>query len=273
MDGQENIMENMNYTHDFKSKKDFFKILTLFILIMSIFMIFKIVGVYKEIGFIGQNKVNTMSFSGQGEVFAVADIAVFNFSVTEKASTITKAQEMSAEKINAILAYLKSQNIKEKDIKTINYNVYPRYEWANKHCTPWSCPKGERTIVGYEVSQSITVKVRDTDKAGIILSGVGKLGATNISGLNFSVSDVASLKRDARKLAISDAKNKAKELSQDLGVNLVRIVSFNESGVYPMYRADAVYETKAMGGVAETPKIPLGKNKITSNITITYQIK
>lgn len=268
-------MENMNHPHDIKGKHNFFKVLAILVLITSIFMVFKTIGAYKENAFIGQDTVNTISFSGKGEVFATADIATFNFSVTEEAATTAKAQEMSAEKINKALTYLKDQGIEDKDIKTNNYNVYPRYEWRDTTIGGRWVQNGERVLVGYEVSQSVTVKVREIDNAGTLLSGIGEIGVNNISGLTFSIDDEDALNREARKLAIEDAQAKAEQLASDLGVKLVRIVNFNEAGV-PQYYNDMMYksESAAMGtGGAIAPEIPLGENTITSNITITYQIK
>ncbi len=266
-----------------KSKDDVFKILTIFLIITSIFMVFKTIGEFKSNKYIGQTGLNTMSFSGEGEVFSVADIASFNFSVTEEASTPNEAQELSAEKINEALTYLEKQGVEEKDIKITNYSVYPRYEYRTEQvrCFDGYCPPSgnKRVLIGYVASQSISVKVRDTEKAGEILSGVGEIEVTNVTGLTFSIDDEDELKRDARKLAIEDAKEKAERLAKDLGVDLVRIVNFNESGAYPMY-ARATFDTVEMqafgkGGseMITSPELPLGENKITSNITITYEIQ
>jgi len=254
-----------------------FKVLSIFLVIASVWGILQAVSTYKENRYIGTNEIgSTISFSGEGEVFAVADIASFSFSVQAEAETATKAQTESATKINVILKYLDEQGIKEKDIKTTNYNVYPKYEWTKQPCSGYYCPpSGERELVGYEASQTITVKVRDTEKAGTILSGVGELGTTNISGLNFTIDDEDKLKREARQLAIKDAKTKAKELARDLDVDLVRIVSFSESGYRPYYAKglEMAMMDSGMGGGEIVPEIPMGENKISSSITIIYEIR
>jgi len=265
-----------------KAGKEVLQILTLLILITSIFMVFKTVVEYKSIKYVGQTNPTTMSFSGEGEVFAVADVASFSFSVTEEAKTPKEAQKLSAIKINAAITYLKDQGIEEKDIKTTNYSVYPRYEWRDEQirCITVPCPPSgnKRFLIGYEASQSISVKIRNTEKAGEVLLGVGEIGVTDVSGLNFSIDDEDALIREARKLAIEDAKEKAGILSKDLGVKLVRIVNFNESGAYPMYARASFDEVSTFGketgiGGGISPELPLGENKITSNITITYEIR
>ena len=126
-------------------------------------------------------------------------------------------------------------------------------------------------LKGYQVSQSVTVKVRDIGRAGELLSGVGKNGATNVGGLMFSIDDEDAVRGEARTKAIADAKAKAKELGKELGVSLVRIVSFSENG---NYSGPIMYATSmGKGGGEGSPEIPAGQNDIVSNVTVTYEIR
>jgi uncharacterized protein len=252
------------------------KMLVLVLLVLAIFLVFKTLNTIKEYRFIGGgvSATNTISVSGEGEVFAVADIAEFSFSVVEEKDTVTEAQEVAAQKINVILGFLKDSEIKDNDIKTTNYNVYPRYDFIRKACSGGFCPPGERVLKGFEVSQNISVKVRDTKTAGAILAGIGERGATNISSLNFTIDDEEDLQEEARKSAIEDARKKAKQLAKDLDVKLVRVVNFSESGGSPRFKTFAVAEMATLDAVGGgIPEIPVGENKITSNVNITYEIR
>jgi uncharacterized protein YggE len=127
---------------------------------------------------------------------------------------------------------------------------------------------------GFEVSQMITVKVRDTAKAGDLISQVGTLGATNISGLQFTVDDEGAIKAEARALAIADAKEKADQLSKDLGVRIVRMTGFweDQGGMYPMPAMDYAVGSMAR---AETKvaDMPTGENQTRVTVSITYEVK
>lgn len=230
---------------------------------------------YRYIG-AGTSASNTISVSGQGEAFAVPDIATFTVGVTEEAETVEEAQTAATEKINNIIDALEEEGIEERDIQTTNYNVYPRYEYQQNTAEPgFRPPEGQRVLVGFEVSQSLRVKVRDTESAGQILSRVGSLGATNVSGLSFTIDDEDAIKREAREKAITDAKEKAQQLADDLEVGLVRIVGFNESGggyPEPMYRA-TLDSAVGMGGAESAPQLPTGENKVTSNVNLVYEIR
>lgn len=216
----------------------------------------------------------TISVTGEGEILAIPDIGTFTFSVNAQAATAPEAQQLSGTKINEILAYLKEQGIEEKDIKTENYNLFPRYRYEEKVCQFGSfCPPGEQIPDGFEVTQSVVVKVRDTAKAGNLIAGVGERGATDIGGLSFTIDDADALKVDAREKAITDAKAKADVLAAQLGVKITRLVSYSEnSDEYMPYvktmemSADAA---SAFGGA----ELPVGEESTKVRVQVTYEVE
>ena len=219
----------------------------------------------------------TISVAGEGEMTAVPDIGEFSFSVTSKGENANTAQEGSAEKVNAILAFLEENEVEEKDIKTENYNLYPKYRYEQKTCIAGQfCPR-EQVEDGFEVTQTVRVKVRDIDESGTLISGVGDLGATNISSLQFTIDDTDNLKEEARALAIADAKEKAKVLAEDLGVRLVKIVGYHENNrtSYPQaYGGVMMAKAEEMDmAYDESASLPAGENTIKSVVNITYQVK
>ena len=253
--------------------------------VLALFLFILALSALKEYRYIGAGlaAANTISVNGEGEVFAVPDIATFSVTVQEEAKEVQDAQEVATEKGNGIIAYLKEQGIEEKDIKTTDYSVYPQYDYTREVCPtsspdgfPTPCVSGKQVLRGYQVSQTLTVKVRDTEKAGALLAGVGELGATNVSGLSFTVDDDDALRAEARGKAIEDARVKAAELAKQLGVRLVRVIGFTESeGGYPPqpYAYGRGGDMAVMESKAVAPELPVGENKITSNVNVTYEIR
>jgi len=247
--------------------------------LLAAFLLVQTINAVKEFRFIGGGVPvsNVISVNGEGEVFAVPDIATFSFSVIEERDTANAAQDAAAAKINRVLEFVRGEGVEEEDIKTTSFNLYPRYEFkrkvsVNENLLP---PERERVLVGFEVNQTVVVKVRDTKKAGALIAGVGELGVSNISGLQFTIDDEEDLMREARSLAIEDAKQKAHELAKDLGVSLMRVVSFSEYGS-PIYaqRFDVAESAIALGvGGGAVPELPTGENRIVSTVTITYEIR
>ncbi len=216
----------------------------------------------------------TISVTGEGEINAVPDIGQFSFSIMAEGTDATTAQKDSGEKINTILAYLKEQGIEEKDIKTEYYNLSPKYRYEQKPCDVNRYCPGEQIMDGFEVSQSIRVKVRDLSKAGDLIAAVGDRGATNISSLSFTIDDTDVLKEQARAKAIDDAKTEAVVLARDLGVRLVRMVGYyaDENVPIPYYGMGGDM-TKAESASFNSPQIPAGENTTTSRVTITYEVR
>jgi len=225
--------------------------------------------------------INTITVQAEGEVLAKPDIAIFSFSITEEGPTVGEAQKKSTQKTNTAIDLIKKGGVAEKDIKTSSYNINPKYEYYQTAmiypCTRDYCPPvpvKNPKIVGYEVSQTIEVKIRKIENAGELLSVVGGVGASNVSGLSFSIDDEEKVKNEAREKAIKSAREKAKALANDLDVRLVRITNFTEGTNYPIYYArDMNQAVKNEVTAAGAPQIPAGENQIISNVTITYEIR
>lgn len=226
----------------------------------------------------GVSATNTISVDGTGEVFAAPDIANISFTIREDAKKVADAQDKATKKTKAALESVRKLGVADKDIKTQNYSSYPKYEWQESSivCVTVPCPyrPGKQVIVGYEVSQTVTIKVRDLEKVNSLVDVLGNAGVTEMQGPNFAIDNEDALKAEARKIAIKKAREKAEVLADDLGVTLVRVVSFSEGGNYPIYtRTMSASMEKGMGGDAMSPELPQGENKITSNVTVTYEIR
>lgn len=259
-----------------------FRVASLAVLgLLALYLFVLVISEFKSMRYIGSgvSASNTITVSGEGEVSAVPDTATFSVTIQEKAKTVEAAQEVATEKSNDIVAYLEGEGIEEKDIQTADYSVYPEYEYETRVCSANEyCVPGRQNLVGYQVSQTITVKVRDTDQAGELLTGVGSLGASQVSGLSFTIDDEEALQNVARDEAIAKAKEKADALARSLGVKVVRVVGFSEDGYYPPMpyaygRGGATMDMAVAQEAKMAPALPTGENKIYSNVTITYEIR
>ncbi|OGM99843.1 MAG: hypothetical protein A3B91_03065 [Candidatus Yanofskybacteria bacterium RIFCSPHIGHO2_02_FULL_41_29] len=238
---------------------------------------------------------NTISFTGEGKVFAVPDIAAISFSILTEAITSKKAQDDNSVKSKKVVDFLKSQGIEDKDIKTSGYNVYPQYGNYPRPCplpaqemmmeppsgtTPSSYPciiDNIQKISGYQVNQSFEVKIRDLEKISAVLDGLVTAGANQVNHLGFKIDDEEKIKEQAREMAIKNAKERASTLKKQIGIRLGKIVNYYEGGGYPMYMKayDLARPESGGGGMGggPVPAIPAGENEVVVTVTITYQIK
>lgn len=258
-------------------KSKLVKVLVVLGVLLSVYFIAKIIGEVKGYRFIGGGATaySTISFEGKGEVSASPDMATISFTIREESKEVKDAQTKVATKESAVLEFLEKSGVEKKNIKTESYNTYPKYDYGVPCYSGMvrPCREGTPKIIGYEVSEYVTVKVLDLEKVGEVVSGIGSLNVSEISGPNFSVQKEEELKAEARKMAIDDAKAKAKVLSKDLGVRLVRVINFSENGSYPMMYGKAMMYDMPESSRVVTPTLPSGENKIISNIVITYEIR
>ncbi len=219
-----------------------------------------------------QYPTRTFSVEGVGDIDTTPDVAKFSVSVvTEGGRNVAEVQRLNAEKMNKINAYLKEQGIDKKDLKTAQYNVTPRYDYPN--CVS-GVPCPAPTISGYTLSQTLDVKVRDTEKLGDLLSGVVDKGANNVSDVRFVIDDDEEAKAEARAEAIEKANKKAKAIAKASGFRVGKLVSIYESNYLPQ---DGGY---GMGGAAEMnmvkssvpPTIEPGTQSTKVQVSLTYEI-
>ncbi len=221
----------------------------------------------KEGRYIGQESQfkNTISVSGQGKVVGKPDIGQVSLSVISQATTVAAAQKSNTEKMDKVTKAIKDLGIKEEDLKTASYTIMPRYQYS----------AGRSDIIGYEVSQSLEVKIRELTKVGEILGKAAEAGANQVGSLNFTFDDPEKLKSEARQEAIDNAKAKAKDLAKALGVTLGKVSSFSESssdGSIPVPMYSSAKEGYGIGGGGAAPDIQTGQNEVQVNVSIAYEI-
>ncbi len=208
-------------------------------------------------------KKTTFDVNGEGKVTAIPNIAEINLGLQINKATVEAAQKEANEKINNITAELKKLGLEGKDIKTINYSLYPEYDY-----------RAGQKIVGYNVNITLRVKVKDFDKINQVIDTATSLGANQIGNLSFTIDDerLEELKMEARKQAIEKAKDKAKEIANAAGLRLGRIVNISESTPSDSSPIPLLREA-GIGGIEEDSKTEIqpGESEITISIVLSYE--
>ncbi|BFD25001.1 MAG: SIMPL domain-containing protein [Candidatus Parcubacteria bacterium] len=206
--------------------------------------------------------------SAEETIYAPADIANLEVGVRSGIKPSPQAATTeSNDKTNDIIAELGNLGIEQKDIKTTNYRLSPEYNWTQD--------RGQE-LIGYEVSQTLTIKVRDLEKIGTIISQTTEKGANQIGNISFTIDDDESLKSQARAGAITKAQNKAKEIAAQSGLKLGGLVNVEEGGyseiITPSFAMMDSAKTMNEAAVS-TPNIQTGENEVTVSVTLTYKVK
>lgn len=207
----------------------------------------------------------TISVDGTGRSEIKPDIASITFSVESRAKTLDTTQNENSEAMNALIEKIKALGIDKKDIQTSNYNAY-----EEKKYDPETGTYGN--TIGWVVSQSVELTIRDLEKVSSVLETAGQNGATNIYGPNFAVEDDQKALDEARLQAIKDAQARAQTIADQLGVKLGNTASYREwkEGGGVIYYDTS---TKEAGVPSSAPTIEEGQEKIVLNVSISYTIK
>ncbi len=214
------------------------------------------------------NNQDRFSITGSGTVYAKADIANLEVGLrTGAKKTAAEATADSSNKMNEIIGELKKLDINEKDIKTTSYNLNPVYNWTDQ---------AGQQLIGYEVVQNLTLKIRDLTKIGDVIAKTTEKGANQIGNINFTIDDEYALKNQARELAIQKAKEKAELIAKQSGMKLGEIKSVYESSepMMPIAYSNAKMDLRAGSGESVVaPNIQTGQNEIKVEVTLIYEVK
>ncbi len=175
----------------------------------------------------GEVSPPVISIVGVGNVSARPDMAVVSTGVVSEAKTARAALSANTTAMTSIVEWLKQNGIGERDIQTSGFAIQPRYSY------PAQQDNGERPlprIVGYSVSNQVTIRVRDIAKLGDILDQVVTEGSNRINDVSFTFSEPEKLLDTARANAMADAIRKAKIYTDAAGIGVGRVTSISEAG-------------------------------------------
>jgi len=267
-------MEAQYFESQPKNENVLIKILTIVGIVLMLALILYIFvamqNTMKSTKYIGTSgNENTIMISETGTVYSVPTVAQVTFTVLTTDVTINDAIRKNSEKVGKIVSFLKVQNVNDEDMKTIDYSVYPKYEWMTKGVDINTYPYGKRAIVGYEAVESIEVKIRNQEQLGRDIQGAIDYGASQVGNLQFIVDNEEDLKKQARELAIKKAGEKAQEIASKLGVQVGDVLSFTESYYSPL----ASLNQRATSGIGNNMEIVVGEQKVEVTVNVSYEIK
>jgi uncharacterized protein YggE len=214
---------------------------------------------------------NTITVTGEGTATAIPDTATVSFGATATATDVAAAQAKVTSTINDALASVKASGIAAADITTDSFNVSPHY--TSPVCPPGiMCPNTNSTITGYDVSENVTVKIRDTTKVSAVLDGLAKANVSNVNGPNFVIDDTQTVEAQARAQAIQKAQTDAQNLASQLHVRLGKIVSYSDNSSNGGVVQPMMATASAVSVGSSAPSVPVGQNTYTKDVSVTYEI-
>lgn len=215
---------------------------------------------------ITSNQQTGIWVTGEGKVTVTPDLAIIPVGIQAQAQSVAEAQAQANEAMNKVMAVLTTNGIAEEDIQTQYFNI--------QQLTRWNYDKEELVIYGYQVTNMVTVKIRDMAKPGTIIDAVSAAGGDliRINSIQFTVEDPTNYYDEAREKAVANAEDAAKQLADLTGVKLGKPIYISVSGVYspqtPIYRDDKISPEAG----SSTP-ISAGELEISLTVQVTYAIR
>lgn len=205
-----------------------------------------------------------ITVSGEGKVSVVPDTATLNLGVEAEDTTVTAAQNQAATAMEMVMEALTENGVAEEDIQIQYFNIY--------RVTRWDDETWQEIVIGYRVTNTVSVKLRDMDSIASVIDAVVDAGGdlTRVNGISFSVEDPSIYYEEARVEAMADAQARAEALAELGKVKLGKPIHISENS----YQPGPIYYSGARVDEAmesETPISP-GETEITLTVQVTYDI-
>lgn len=203
--------------------------------------------------------------SGEGEASAAPDLALLSLSVMREAKTARAALDAGNDAMAAVIAAMKSAGIEDRDLQTGGLQINPRYNFTNR-------PDGsqEAELVAYQVTNTLTVRIRNIDKTGELLDKAVSLGVNQGGGISFSNEDPSKTLTEARKKAVADAMTKAKTLAEAAGVSVGRVLEIVDQNMAPM---PMPMSAKSFDSARAAVPVEAGENAYKVQVNVTFELK
>ena len=216
----------------------------------------------------GEPSPAVVSVTGTGAVTAVPNMALVTVGVTSQESGAAGAVAANNRSMAALNKALDAFDIAERDRRSSGFSVQPRYDHRRN-------PGGMPEIIGYTVSNRVTIRIRDLDSVGDVLGAVIDSGGNTIDSLQFGNEDVDELLDEARQLAIKNARHKAELYAAAASVKVGRVISIAEGGAAAVPRPQLRGEAARIAMSADLSPVPIaaGENEFKATINVVYELE
>jgi uncharacterized protein YggE len=225
----------------------------------------------------GSQLPNHIDVYGEAKRSVQPDLMTISFSVRTLNATAKASQEENAARMSSVKDALKGAGVKDADIETVSYDIYPEY------ASEWLCPGGaafcddktrtyNQTLSGYRTIHSVSANIYNISSGGAITDLIISSGAETIDSMQFSLKDST---RNSVELALLQnaseaAKAKAENIAAGIGATLGRPLSASSGYYYyPTYQANYNRASIDAASAQATPISP-GQVDVYASVSVSY---
>ncbi|HEX3070837.1 MAG TPA: SIMPL domain-containing protein [Thermoanaerobaculia bacterium] len=212
--------------------------------------------------------VDTISVTGTGHVSLTPDRYSFTATVQTMAPTVEEAVNDNNQKVAAAIAALKAAGAKAEEIQTSNFSIYPQQDYSQQQ--QGKPPR----VIGYQVSNSVTVTRKQASDAGRLLQAAISAGVNQTSGLSFSVSDPSRGRDDGLRAAFAEARAKASLFATAAGRTLGPAIAISEMGAtQPQPRPMMARNVMAAQAVSAEVPVESGSTELSFTVSVVFAMR
>lgn len=206
----------------------------------------------------------TINVSGEGRVSLPPDVVMMDLGVSVRDEGLGAAQSQAADQMRSVIDALRASGVAENDIQTSNYSIYAERDYNQP----------EQPLIGYTVSQTVVAKVRELDNAGSVIEAAVEAGANQVNNVWFALENPEEAVRQARELAVKNARAKAEELARLTNSTLGPVQTISEGySPAPMPVEYRAYDTAESAAGAAAPPINPGQTEVVLTVNVAYAIQ
>ena len=222
----------------------------------------------------GNNQRDIVSVSGTSSLTVEPNKAEIYAKIITLEKNAQDSKNRNSQTSSSVIAALKNEGVKDADIETSQFSIYPKYEY--EEAVEGNLRKSKQILVGYETVNVLKATTLNLDKVGKIIDTVVDSGANDVERISFGLTKEKEkeLKQQAMILASNDAKEKAQALTNNLGARLGKITTITESSFiyqpYDYYPRSAF--AKDMAESAPSTQINPQKLDVSATVNLVYEI-
>ncbi len=212
--------------------------------------------------------------SGQADATAVPDLALVQLTVMRAAPAAADAVSQSNEAVAAVTAALRGEfGMEARDLQTAGFQIVPQYRYENRDDGTQAPP----VLTGYEVRNTLSLRVRDTARVGEMLDRAVALGVNEGGSIQFTLDDTTALADEARGRAVEQARRSAEVMARAAGLELGRVLRIEDlasAGQPPIPIADMrMMAMPAPASAGSQVPVELGETSVSANVRVTFELR
>jgi len=207
-----------------------------------------------------ENITPTINVNGEGTVQVIPDEVTIKVRVESQGNEAAQVKRENDMSIQSVLVFLNKEGIDKKHINTEYLNLNKNYDYNRK-------------IYNYTANQSLSITLKDLKKYESVMSGLLNSGINRIDGVTFNSSEIKTLKLEARKNAMLDAKQRAEVYAGALGQTIGRALTISEQGASAPQPKMYAARSMAMESNDSGESIAPGELTIKVKVQVSFELK